>query len=320
MIKYLKIRTTFIFCLIFISCFTFFISQCEARDPSYNAFVDVDLKWSDKLTDEPIVPRDEIVELELTIIMEIFTGEGFGAGLLVGYKSSSALIDLYILEYPKWSSVTLERNLLVTNISEREEASISLFLHIDENAPAFTDGLIKLGVNIDDLGFIKGVYEVFNLTFKPAFFPIIKTDLPEMNTKKINPSSEATFPIEIENAGNGETKVFFKVLNVPDDWLVSISDSIILGESKGSKGTAYLTIIPSRSIGYHYDEANIVVEILPTFAEDINIKGKPIYANFLVQNRGLSTTGFEFYLPIGIIIFIILIIIVSFFRKNLKKK
>jgi len=298
--KYLKIRTTFIFCLIFISCFTLFISHCKARDPAYNAFVDVSVTWSDKLTEEPIVPRDEIVELELTIIMEIFTGEGFGAGLLLGYSDNVALIDLYILEYPPWSSITLERNLIVTNISEREEASISLFLHIDENAPAFTSGLIKIGVDIKDLGFIKGVYEVFNLTFKPAFFPIIKTDLPEMNTKKINPSSEATFPIEIENAGNGETKVFFKILNLPDDWSASISDSIILGES--------------------YDEANIVVEILPTFAEDINIKGKPIYANFLVQNRGFSTTGFEFYLPIGIIIFIILLIIVLFFRKNHKKK
>jgi len=318
--KYLKIRTTFIFSLIFISCFTLFISHCEARDPSYNAFVDVSVTWSDNLTEEPIVPRDEIVELELTIIMEIFTGEGFGAGLLIGYSDNIALIDLYILEYPPWSSVTLERNLIVTNISEREEASISLFLHIDENAPAFTSGLIKIGVDIKDLGFIIGVYEEFNLTFKPAFFPIIKTDLPEMNTKKINPSSEATFPIEIENAGNGETKVFFKVLNLPADWAASISDSIILGESIGSKGTAYLTIIPSRSIGYHYDEANIVVEILPTFAEDINIKGKPIYANFLVQNRGFSTTGFEFYLPIGIIIFIILLIIVLFFRKNHKKK
>jgi hypothetical protein len=276
--------------------------------------------WSDKLTDEPIVPRGEIFELELTIIMEIFYDEGFGTGLYKGYKGESALIDLYVLDYPPWSSVILERTLIEKNISERVEASTSLFLHVDEDAPAFTDGIIRVGVEISGLGLLRDAYKEFNLTFKPAFFPIIKTDLPEMNTKRINPNSEATFPIEIENAGNGETKVFFKVINLPNDWSATILDSITLGEIKGSKDIAYLTIVPSRSAGYHYDEANIVVEILPAFADNIEIKGKPIYANFLIQNRGLSTTGFELFIPVGIVILIILAVVGSYFIKNLKKK
>lgn len=336
MIKNLKkIRTTFFLGLLFISLFIYLTPQTEAKDPVYNAWVDVDLKWNENLTDKPIIPRDEIVELGMTVIFEIKTGETFGEGLLngapgpfgkilplllKGYKNSAtALIDLYIVDFPSWCSATLEKNRFETPISEREQASATMFVHINENAPAFTNGSIKVEVIVKDLGLIKGDSQVFDLPFKPAYFPVIKTDLPEMNSKRIDPNSEATFPIEIENAGNARTKVFLKVLNVPDDWSATVTDSIILGKSKGSKNTAYLTISPSRSVGYHYDEANIVVEILPAMAEDISFKGKPIYANFLIQNRGLSTAGFELYVPIGIVILIIFVIIGSFFIKNLKK-
>lgn len=323
LIKNLKmIKTTFIFSLVLISLFTLLIPQTEARDKSYNAFVDVTLTWSEEFNDEPIVPRDEIVELELKLIFEIFTGEGYGAGIFEGYrdKGSTALIDLYIVDYPPWCSAVLDIGILEVNISERDEDSFSLFIHVNEDAPAYTSGIIRIGVEVKNFGLFRGTYEDFNLTFKPAFFPIIKTNLPEMNTKKINPTKEAVFPIEIVNVGNAETKVFFKVLNVPKDWAASITDSIIIPERKGSSRTAILTVIPSRDIGYHYDEANIVVEILPAFSESIDIKGKPIYATFLIQNRGFSSTGLELYIPLAFAVFIIIVLINLFYIKKQKEK
>ena len=170
------------------------------------------------------------------------------------------------------------------------------------------------------MGLIKGDNKTFELTFKPAFSPIIKTELPELNTKRIDPTSKATFPIEIENVGNAEQKVFFNLHNVPDDWSAVVTPSIYLGEDIGSKGTAYLTIIPSHSFGYHYDEAVIIVEILPTFAENVNITGKPIYANFIIKSRGFSSYGIEFYIPLGIVIFLIIFFGYRFLRKKLRNK
>ena len=322
MIKNCKvIKKTFIFLLVLTSLITFLIPMVDARD-NYNAFVDVSVTWGNELIDEPIIPRDEIVKLRIDVFMRILVGPGFGTGLYTGYENASAgaLIDLYVIDYPSWSSVTFEFGRLLTNITEKTQESVNMFIHVDEDAPAFTSGVIKIAVKVGDLGLIKGVYKEFNLTFKPAFFPIIKTDLPEMNTKRVDPSSEAVFPIEVKNAGNGETKVFFKVINVPDEWSASITDSIILKEEKGSSGTAYLTVIPPRDAGYHYDEANIVVEILPSFAENTTIKGRPIYANFLIQNRGFSSTSLEFYIPIMIAIIVAIFLINRFIIKKNRKK
>jgi hypothetical protein len=314
-----KIKTSFILGLCFISLFAFVIPQVTAKDPVYNAFVVVDIDWSDELTDEPLVPRGEIVDLELIIILEIKTGPTFGAGVLEGYQTSEALIDLFVVDFPSWCSVTIESDLLMTNISEREEAPTTLFIHVNENAPAYGNGVIKIRVKVDDLGLIKGDDRVFNLTFKPAYFPIIKTNLPETNSKEIDPSSKVVFPIEIENIGNAETKVFFEVFNVPNDWSATVTDNIILGEAKGSKGIAYLTILPSRDLGYHYDEANIIVKITPAFSGDINTTGKPIFAHFIVKNRGFSSSGMEFYIPIAIILIIIIVLLITFYQRKRKK-
>lgn len=316
------IKTTFIFSLVLISLFALLIPLTEARDKTYNAFVDITLTWSEEFNEEPIVPRDEIVELELKLIFEIFTGEGYGAGIFEGYRNqgATALIDLYIVDYPPWCSAVLDIGILEVNVTERDEGSFSLFLHVNEDAPAYTTGIIRIGVEVKNFGLFKGTYEEFNLTFKPAFFPIIKTDLPDLNTKRIDPNNEAIFPIEIVNVGNAETKVFFKVLNVPNDWAASVTDSIIIPERKGSSATATLTVIPSRDIGYHYDEANIVIEITPAFSENIDIKGKPIYATFLIQNRGFSSTGLELYIPLAFAVFIIIVLINLFYIKKQKEK
>ena len=320
MSKTLKnIKKIFILSLLLISLFFTFFPQTNAQD-LWNAFVSIDLTWANGHPEDPIVPRDEIYEMSLKLIITIDTGATFGAGLYEGYEGSTILIDLKIVEYSSWCSVTLERDLLQTNLSRRVEAITKLYIHIDENAPAFETGIIKFNVLVRDLGLIKGDNKTFDLTFKPAFSPIIKSELPELNTKRIDPTSKVTFPIEIENVGNAEQRVFFKILNVPDDWSAVITPSVDLGKDVGSKNTAYLTIIPSHSFGYHYDEAIIIVEILPTFVNNINITGKPIYANFIIKSRGFSSVGIEFYLPIGIVIFLIIFFGYRFFKKMPRKK
>lgn len=316
MIKNIKFNllTGFIFLLI---SSLYFAPITSADDPVYNAEVVIDFKWGDELTDAPIVPRDEIVELKLTVNLEIKTGLTFGQGLLDGYEGNIALIDLFIEDHPSWCYATLKSDLLMTNVTSKAEASTYLYLTLDETAPAYANGYIKIRVKVSDLGLIKGDDETFNLLFKPAYLPIIKIDLPEANTKRINPSSKAIFPIEIENAGNSRTKVFFELEDIPEDWTVTITDSIIL-EDKGSRETVYLTVIPAKGIGYHYDDAILNVKITPTLADDKEQKGTPIFASFIVQNRGFSSAGMEFYLSIFAIIILIIFILIGI--RNIRKR
>lgn len=316
-----KIKITFVLILLFVGLFISFIPHSEAKNSIYNAFVSVDLQWAEGLPEKPIVPRNEIAELKLKVIMNINTGPTFGAGLLEGYNESptaSALIALNIVECPSWCSATLNRDLFETPVSNKEEIECTLYININENAPAYEEGIIKLNVEVRALGLIQVDSKVFNLSFKPAFFPIIKTELPEYNIKRINPTSKAVFPIEIENAGNAETKVFLEVLNSPKGWTATVTNYIILDKEKGSKGTAYLTIIPSRDIGYHIEETVIAIKITPAFANDINITGTPIYASFIIENRGFSSSGLEYYLPIAIIILLIIVFIGIFIKKRRK--
>lgn len=314
------IKNIFCFCVICLFTINFFVTISQARDPVYNAKVNIRIKWSDEILQEPIIPRYEIVALNISIILEIKTGQSFGAGLLEGYTGSSALIDLSIVEFPSWCYATLKSDLLMTNISELAEAKTQIYININENAPAYAQGYIKFRVKVDDLGLIKGDDQIFTLPFRPAFFPLIKTDFPDINSIEIDPNLKAVFPVTIENAGNAKTKVFFELENIPDGWSATIRESIILSETSGSSETVYLTIIPPNNFGYHYEIAMINLKITPTFAENITKKGTTIYGNFIIRNRGFSSGGIEFYLLIFVIIFIIVIIFIKYFVKKIFKE
>jgi len=306
--------------IIFILIFASFVTITSARDPIYNAKVNIRLQWSDSAFEEPIVPRKEIVTLNISIILEIMTGKSFGAGLLDGYRTSTALINLDIIDYPSWCYPALKYDLLETNISELAVTKTQVFLNINENAPAYGQGYIKIRVKVGDLGLIKGDDQTFNLSFKPAYFPLIKTELPDINIMQIAPNLKAVFPIKVENAGNAKTKVFFEVENVPEGWSAVIRDSVILGETSGSAETVYLTVIPSNDFGYHHEDAIINIKITPTFADNIEQVGTTIYGYFIVRSRGFSSGGLEFYLLIVIIILIILAIFIYIFKKKKYKK
>ncbi len=310
-----KLKKSLILSFLLIILFISSASISKALEPPYRASVTIELEWADEYPTTPIAPRDEIAILELKVTMNIITGASFGAGVLEGYLKSSAVIDLIIIDHPSWCSVTLNQTLLETNISEKEEAFCTLYIHIDENAPAYEEGIIKFRVNISDLGLIKGDSKIFNLSFKPSFYPIIKTNLPEI-TKRIDPTSNAVFPIEIENYGNAETKVLFDILEIPEGWTATVTDSLIVAKEKGSEETAYLTVYPSRNFGYHYSEALISVKMTPAFAENINITGKPVYANFIIQNRGFSPIGIEIYSIFFVIIAIVIYAIILFIKKR----
>lgn len=311
-----KLKTSFVLSLLLLVLVVSSTSFSEAANTPYRASVTIELDWANGYFTTPIAPRDEIAELDLKVTMNIVTGATFGAGLLEGYSGSSALIDLIIVDYPSWCSATLDQTLIQTNISEKEEVFCKLFIHVDENAPAYEEGIIKFEVNIGDLGLIKGDSKVFNLSFRSSFYPLIKMELPESNTKRVNPTSEAVFPIEIQNKGNAETKVLIEIMDIPDGWTATVTDSIVIGKEKGSKEMAYLTVRPSRDFGYHYDETVISLKITPAFASDLNITGSPIFANFIIQDRGFSSIGIEIYLALFVIIAIVLFAIIRIVKKR----
>jgi len=318
----IRFSSSFILILLILGVFIPVLCSSVSAAPLYNARSVVAIDWSKSESQIPIVPRDEIKEFDLIIEYRVDTGETFGEGIFLGYtedKNYSAIIELEIVDKPSWCSAVLGASTVATNLTRREVTSTELYLTIDEFAPAYSaEGVIKIKAKVKDLGWIKGDEKIFDLKFKPAYFPIISTSLPDINTKRIDAAENAVFPIEIENMGNARTKVVLNVEYVPAGWKATVTDEVFLGSEAGSKQTAYLTVIPPKDLGYHYGQGTVKISLTPERAENSEEKGNPIYANFIVQNRGFSSNGMENIYLVLIIIVIVIAAIVFIVKKRRK--
>lgn len=314
------IKSTFILALIFLSiCFSF-ASQVSARDPVYNARKNLSITWDVEEAQKPIIPRNEIKKIGINIDVFIETGPTFGEGMFEGYMGTDNILNLKISDKSPWCSAVLELTTVVVPIVRKTNVSNIIYLTVRDDAPAYGEGYISITAKSQDSGLIKGVEKTFTLVFVPAYDPRIKLDIPDYNTKTIDTSENVVFPIEVENVGNARTKVFFEVENTPSGWSAQVTNSVFLGETVGSKATAYLTLIPPRDAGYHIDKVNIKVKITPAFADNTTFVGYPLYASFIVQSRGFSSGGLEFYLIIFAIIAVVLVFLIWIFRKKQKEE
>ena len=275
----------------------------------------IDVVWGEKDTVKPVVPRDEIRKLNLTIKYKVDWGRDFAYGALVGYSElgKNALIKLKVTDHSPWCTVNLESELVPTPLTTGlTQSSVFLNLQIRDDAPAYGEGYVKISASVPKMGLIGGFEKEFTLDFVPAYLPRIDVNLPEGTTKNIGPMDSAVIPIEVNNMGNARTTVFFKIENIPKGWTAAVTDDITLDDSTGK--LAYLTVKPPKEFGYHYDKKSIIVKLTPARAEDLTNLGEPLYVTIIVQSRGFSTPGFETIGFIGALAIVMLTIFI--FRKR----
>ena len=283
--------------------------------PTLNSNIDV--VWGEKDTVKPVVPRDEIRKLNLTIKYKVDWGRDFAYGALEGYigQHKNALIKLIVTDHSPWCTVNLESELVVTPITTGlTQSSVFLNLQLRDDAPAYGEGYVKIRASVPIMGLIGGFEKEFTLDFVAGYLPRINVNLPEGTTKSIGPMDSAVFLIEVSNIGNARTTVFFKIENIPKGWTAAVTDDITLDESEG-KFTAHLTVKPPKDFGYHYDKKSIMVKLTPARAEDLTNLGEPLYVTVIVQSIGFSTPGFEAIGFIGALAIVMLTIFIIRKRK-----
>ena len=267
------------------------------------------VSWSSNATEKPIVPRGVMRSIDLDIIYRCNTGAAPSQIVFALYQGRQVNIKLEIVATPEWTTANLNSGTITTSISLTEQSlKAILSIRVDTDAPAFGAGYVRIKISIPKVGPIDSFEQEFTLEFSPEYLPLISDQLPDGNSKQIGPLDTAVFPIEIENLGNARTRVFLEVVDHPKDWIVVVTDDITLDEAQGSKGTAYLTVKPPKSFGYHYEEESIRVSMLPTRAEDITNQGEKTYVTVVVESRGFSTPGFEIISSIGAIIALMIIL------------
>jgi len=291
------------------------VSPTTSAGPLFNLQSVLNVSWGND-TGQPVVPRGELRQFDLTITHTVTRG-ALGSFLLTLYQNTQITIDLQITEIPSWCTATLSQGTVSTVVIPNEitTRTTQLSLQVEDNAPAYGLGYVKIKATARQIAIIKGFEQEFTLNFIPDYKPLIKPSLPETNSKEIGPMDTAVFPVQVENLGNARTVVLLNVVSVPKDWNAIITSQLTLEEGAGSTATAYLVVKPPKGFGYHYDEETIRISMQPVKADDYSKKGEITYESFLVQSRGFSTPGYEMIVFIGAFA----IVMLTLFMKRKRK-
>lgn len=330
-------KTFILFILLLLSIFSVMMPALPAYESPVTLESTIYVSWSENELEPPIIPRDEVRKVNVTVEYRLNPGLSFSEGMYINYlnyekfdftknkkyapegATAKAFIDLKIIEIPTWCKAVFETPSVGVNISSKHITNTTLYMIIDEDAPSYSQGYIKIKATMRGIATapIRDFENEFNLSFQPEYYPYINVDLPDVNTIKMNPDEIKSFPINVENLGNEETKVFLKVESLPEGWSTSVTDAILVDVNKTA--TAQLSVKPSKTFGYQDEKGIIRVSLTPARALNISNKGEPITISFLVHSIGYSGQGFIGILPFIILLIIIIVIIYIVVKKRLAK-
>jgi hypothetical protein len=285
--------------------------------PIFNFKSILNVTWGNE-TQEPLIPRGELRLVTLTVTHTV-TKTAWGDGVLSALTGALIPIHLQITDKPSWCTATIQSGTLSVTVQPNTTTTVrtQVSIQVTNDAPAYSLGYITIRATADRTSIIEGYENDFTLSFIPAYKSLINPSLPQTNVKELGPMDTGTIPIEITNMGNARTTVMLEVTNVPKDWVAIVTSHVLLDEGIGSTATAYLTVIPPKSFGYHNDEQTIEVSLQPVYADDYSKRGEITYQTFLVQSRGFSAPGFE--AVIFLAAFALAILMVAIIRRRNNK-
>lgn len=316
------VKATIILGLLLGSMFVAFIPNTSAGIIANLESV-VNLYDYDKnLTNVAIKPRATGFSTTVTFEYYVTYASGIfnilGSALLSIYKGRTVVMQVEPFGYPDWATVTVSNWPTVKIQAEEQYPKVTLTVKINENAPAYGEGDIKLRVTIPTEGLIEGVVTEFGFPFSAGYLPLVQAEFPGGESRQIGPMDTASIPIELQNMGNARTRVNLEVSGVPSGWAATITNDVLIEEGTGSKATAYLTVKPPKGLGYHDDVASIVIKYTPEMAENPIFVGETRTVDILIESRGLSVIGIEIVLIPLIVIILILLAIYYFVVKRRK--
>ncbi|MEA2055826.1 MAG: hypothetical protein U9O49_03220 [Candidatus Thermoplasmatota archaeon] len=264
----------------------------------YSAKSIIELTYDENATQSSFLPLDRVKEIPLVINYRVIGRYAeYTAPVYVEHEIDN-FINLYVDSAPDWCAVTVTPTFIsAPATTEGIARKISMIINVDECAEAFSEGVIKLRVDVSKVGIIDGGIFYFDVPFKPGYLPIIGTKASDNNVKSIGPDETANFKIEVENLGNAKTELICNIINAPEGWIVTINPNAAvewdINKDGNKKETLSLVVKPPHNFGYHNDREVIQVSITPSYFDNSSLTGKEHILSFVVQNRGFSTPGFE---------------------------
>lgn len=276
---------------------------------AYTVYSEVKIEYDKDAASDPVLPLEMVKDIPVTISLRV-TGY-FAEDLLHYYEGTNLFIDLDVNETPEWCTASiLPRKLVIPASVIWSTNNATLSVMINEDAPAFSEELIKVKVKVGKLGAIQGGEFFQDIRFIPGYLPVLRLNVPESTCELVGPDDVANFDIEIENLGNAMTEVACRVIDVPKGWNASIASSATIGSRTSGnniKRTLQLSVKPPHGFGYHEEREIIEVSITPSYYGNSSLTGKEHLLYFVVQSRGLYMPGFEAVFVIFALIGVVLI-------------
>jgi len=317
-----KLRTGFILGLVLFSILAVFAPTSSAGPLKVTPVIDV----SYPPADNNLVPLSG--DLPITLQTQVSLS-GIGSTLVKEaswslLKDSPITVNLEVLETEGYIDATIDKSQVTLIINQDEVKESYLKITVTEQAPAFTQGRVKIKASsqpLDGLLFsIKPIEYVFDVSFTIGYWPVVNYELPKSTYMQIGPLDTAIFPIEITNLGNGFTRIAAEIVGEPKgDWSISTVSSVKVGSATGAgnnKATINVVIKPPYGFGFHNNRETFKVRVTPSYVgpPDPSTIGQPEEITFTVQSVGFSPGIIE--IPLIIATLVIIGVIVYLYRKR----
>ena len=315
------VKTTMIMGILLVSVLTSMMSVSSVQGGLFSFAHVIEIDWLDiDNATLPIKPFEETRSYKIEIKYSIIKGP---LGTLIYnffYRGRQVNIQLEIVSYPsEWSTVTMLDNTITfglpNDVTEEKSFTHELLVSLDDKAPAFKRGIIKINVSVPKIGMIEGTSEQVELSITPDYAPQLNI-VPESENIEISPYIETKIPIKITNLGNGQTRVFAELENASENWNVSIDDIII---DVDQTIEIFLTVITD----HKFDTESIILKFTPAWSENLNLRGESrnIELSFINDGSYKEDLGFKIDTTLLIIVFhIIILSIISLFLLRKRKQ
>ncbi len=316
------VKTGIIFGILLLSLFIAFIPSASA------GFVPVDplINVTYPIQERNIIPNSGVLDIPLKTTFKL---TGPWAGIVEGrslLSNTDVQIELKVVRTPEWCTASISNPLAQMVINQQEPYQSTLTVTVTENAPAFTQGIVRISATSKiQRGIFFNIGEVtveFDVSFIIGYWSVVSYGLPDGNLIEVGPLDIADFQIDIENIGNGPTYVGIEIVDIPEDeWSVSIASSVQLSSTvyggEGTKETVHLKIKPPFGFGFHNEIKTFRVRFTPYYLGLPGLVGQTETITFNVQNIGMSP-GAGFEIPLIVIVVVIILLIYYFFRQRKK--
>ncbi len=326
--KFQKIKIVLIFLILFsfsiISISS--IAKSGPLDQIYELTPNLVIDYDRSLLQVPIIPFDEARSIPVKVKLQLL---GPAVDIVLGKTGGNIdlIVDMSIANIPEGCQASVTPPILLIELPGQNivvEVNATISITINQYIPAESQKNIAVRMSSRRVGGSTTLIKPGNFTqdipFIVGYFSQLSFNYIDGNVRNISPDETADFNFEIQNWGNGATKVISEVVDLPDGWLTEIVHSTILGsELVGSTSGKLISlrVKPPVDFGYHEDRAVIKISMTPISIENPDYRGEPHYLYFIVQSKGFFTPGFDIVILLFAFIFVLIPI---WKRKNRTKE